>query len=132
MKQKIVEALIAKGSVFLAIDPTRGGVVGLPKRLAQKDHVVLQLGYDLAIPIPDLTFTPNAVYATLSFDGKPHFVEVPWRAVYSAWDDLGTVVQWHDLPQAAKLAPVVEQPKPKSNVVSFADYKRRMEKEAGK
>ena len=137
-KHKIIETLLSTGTVFIAIDPTRGGVAGLPKDLMKKDHVVLQLGYNMPIPIPDLTIRPIYFSATLSFAGKPHEVVVQWSAAYSAWDESGTVVQWHDLPTAAKgLAPVVDSAvKPaervKSNVVSFADYKRRMEKEAGK
>lgn len=134
-KHKIIEALLSTGSVFIAIDPTRGGVAGLPRDLAKKDHVVLQVGYNLPLPIPDLSIRPVYFSGTLSFGGKPHEVVVQWSAAYSAWDEYGTVVQWHDLPTAAKglaPAPVAEAPKPKSNVVSFADYKRRMEKEAGR
>lgn len=45
--------------------------------------MILQFGYDMMIPIPDLRLDDAGIYGTLSFDRESFHVTVPWHAVYA-------------------------------------------------
>jgi hypothetical protein len=80
-KRVLFETLLAQGPAFLHLDARRPGV-RLPSNLLLDAHVVLQYGYALAIPIPDLAISDWGVRATLSFQRSPFVTAVPWSAVY--------------------------------------------------
>ncbi len=90
-------ALLREGRTSLHLDARRPGVV-VPVHLRREPHLVLQYGYDLPIPIPDLTPGPDGVRATLSFGRVPHVTVVPWSAVYVVRSDQGGVVYQEDVP----------------------------------
>jgi len=57
---------------------------------------VLQVGLNMAIPIPDLGVEDDAVSCTLSFSRSPHFCYVPWPAVYALMGEDGKGMVWPD------------------------------------
>jgi stringent starvation protein B len=75
-------ALLKEGLTSLHLDARRPGVV-LPSDFRQEAHLMLQYGYVLAIPIPDLEVDEYGVRATLSFSQRPHLTVIPWTAVYA-------------------------------------------------
>lgn len=59
--------------------------VRLPKQV-RKISVLLEYGWDMPIPIPDLMFDATGIFATLSFGGSPFKTFVPWDAVFAITD----------------------------------------------
>lgn len=81
-KRRVFVELLAEGSTTLHLDARRPGVK-VPGHLRRDAHVILQYGYDLPIPIPDLYVDERGVRATLSFARAPLETFVPWEAVYT-------------------------------------------------
>jgi hypothetical protein len=84
-KKELVLDLLARAHAFVILDGRAAGVE-LPDFLRGDAKVVLQLGYHLPVPIPDLAVTDDGITATLSFRRAPHTVRVPWSAVYAIGD----------------------------------------------
>lgn len=87
-KKELLLELLERSSVFVSLDGRAEGVA-LPDWLRTEPQVVLQLGYQLAIPIPDLAVDDQGIRATLSFRRAPFAVRVPWPAVFALSDDEG-------------------------------------------
>jgi stringent starvation protein B len=97
-KRDVARALILRGSVFVHLDPRKPGVV-VPARLRSQPQVVLQIGLDMPVPIPDLKIEEQGVYGTLSFKGVPFTCSVPWDAVFAlVGDDAKGMVWAQDMP----------------------------------
>lgn len=80
-KLQVVNHLLGRTpSVFLHCD---GRVVGLqlPAHLLGTPLVVLQIGHDMPVPIPDLKLDDRGVTATLHFRGGFFPCVIPWDAV---------------------------------------------------
>ena len=93
--------------MFVYLDP-RADRVRVPPWLAQQAQLVLQVGLDLPVPIPDLRVDDGGVYGTLSFNRAPFSCAVPWEAVFALVGDDGMGVVWpEDMP--AEIAAEVEQ-----------------------
>jgi stringent starvation protein B len=75
-------------TIYLHID-ARATDLALPAHLIGKPQVLLQIGRNMPVPIPDLQITENGVSATLSFKGKPFRCAVPWGAVKALVGDDG-------------------------------------------
>jgi len=94
----VAQALLLRGSAFVYLDPRREGVV-VPEYLRKQPQLVLQIGLDLAVPIPDLTVDEDGVFGTLSFNRSPFPCTVPWSAVFGLVSDDAMGVVWQeDLP----------------------------------
>jgi stringent starvation protein B len=59
--------------------------VRLPEHV-RKISVLLEYGWDMPNPIPDLMFDATGIFATLSFGGSPFKTFVPWDAVFAITD----------------------------------------------
>lgn len=114
--------LLQRGSVFVHLDPRREEVI-VPEWLANRPQLVLQLGLNFQIPIPDLVVDDYGVRCTLSFNRSPFHCSIPWHAVYALVDDDGQVNLWHEelptelAPQPAavrKSAPTPRTERPRS------------------
>jgi len=81
-KKDVARALLLRGSVFIHLDPRTDQVV-VPERLRRQPQVVLQVGLDMPVPIPDLRVDDAGVYGTLSFKGVPFTCFVPWEGVFA-------------------------------------------------
>lgn len=102
-KKEQLLKLLDRGSVFVHLDPRRDGVV-VPEWFTHKPQLVLQLGRNFAIPIPDLEVDDEGVRCTLSFNRSPFHCTLPWTAVYALVAENGEVTMWpSELP--AELVP---------------------------
>lgn len=105
-KKDVARALLLRGSVYVYLDPRRSGV-RVPPWLAQQPQLVLQVGLDLPVPIPDLRVDDHGVFGTLSFSRAPFTVTVPWTAVFALVGDDGMGMVWpEEMP--AEIAAEVE------------------------
>lgn len=55
----------------------------MPARLRTQAQVVLQVGLDMPVPIPDLRVDEEGIFGTLSFRGIPFTCFVPWGAIFA-------------------------------------------------
>lgn len=92
-KKDVSRALLLRGSVFIHLDPRKPGVL-VPARLRTQAQVVLQIGLDMPVPIPDLRVDEEGVFGTLSFKGVPFTCFVPWGAVFALVGDDGKGMVW--------------------------------------
>ena len=80
------------------LDP-RHTMVRVPDHLRKQPQLVLQVGLDMPIAIPDLRVTSEGVNATLSFQRTPFTCWIPWASVFALLDERGKGVLWpEDLP----------------------------------
>lgn len=92
-------------------------VAGLPADVARRGPVTrLQIGLNMPIAIPDLKILADEIRCTLSFQGRPRLLSIPWSAVvwYGTGEDLATAN-----------APRAPAPTPESRNVVRVDFKRR-------
>lgn len=97
-KKDVAVALLERASVFVHLDP-RGEDVVVPPWLKKQPQLVLQIGLNMAVKIPDLEVGDEAVCCTLSFSRRPHYCYVPWHAVYALVGEDGRGMVWpEDIP----------------------------------
>lgn len=94
-KRDVTRALLLRGTVFLHVDPRREGV-SVPDYLGEQPQVVLQIGLNMPIPIPDLRVTTAGVQATLSFNRMSYACIIPWTAVFAVVGDEGQGMMWRE------------------------------------
>ena len=80
-KRRVLTELLRGQSVYIYLDARRPGVL-VPEYLAGTPDLLLQIGYAMARPIPDLKLDAAGVSGTLSFRGQPFFCRIPWPALY--------------------------------------------------
>jgi stringent starvation protein B len=102
-KKVVALALIEQSSVHLHLDPRAPGVV-VPAWFKQQPQLVLQVGTNMPVPIPDLYFDDEKMSCTLSFNRSPFFCIIPWDAVFAMRGDDGRGMVWPDSlpPEVAK------------------------------
>ncbi len=120
-KQDVARALLLSGSVFVHLDPRVPGVE-VPKWLKRQPQLVLQVGLDMAIPIPDLRVDERGIYGTLSFNRAPFTCLVPWGAIFAVAGEDGRGMVWPEsMPEeisaeiereAGRRAPPAPSPEP--------------------
>jgi hypothetical protein len=123
-KKDVALALLEESSVFIHLDPRRPDVV-VPKSFMGQPQLVLQVGLNMAIPIPDLKIDDIGITCTLSFNQRPFWCRIPWAAVYALVGEDGRGGVWaDDVPpeiqlqkQQAKPAPA-KRPRPKLSAVA--------------
>lgn len=92
-KREALESLLSHGDVLLQLDPRADGVV-VPPDLSGQPLLVLRIGLDMPVPIPDLDISDQLVQATLSFNREPYHVKVPWHAVFGMVSEGGQGLLW--------------------------------------
>lgn len=106
-KRDVARALLVRGSVFIHLDPRVEGVV-VPAWLKSQPQLVLQVGTDMPIPIPDLRIDDEGVFGTLSFQRSPFTCQVRWSAIFALVGEDGRGMVWpEDLP--SEIAQEVER-----------------------
>ncbi len=97
-KKAVMLALLEGSSVYVHLDP-RGADVRVPPWFKKQPQLVLQVGLNLAVRIPDLDVGEEAVSCTLSFSRSPFFCFVPWSAVFALVGEDGKGMLWpNDVP----------------------------------
>jgi stringent starvation protein B len=97
-KKDVANALLQGPSLYIHLDPRKAGVI-VPKWLATQPQLILQVGLNLAVPIPDIEVGPEALSCTLSFNRAPFWCKMPWTAVYALVGEDGRGMIWpEDVP----------------------------------
>lgn len=94
-KKEVMLALLQNSSVFIHLDPRRDGV-RVPGWFKKQAQLVLQVGLNMAVNIPDLEVQDDSVSCTLSFSRSPFFCYVPWGAVFALVGEDGKGMLWPD------------------------------------
>jgi len=81
-KKDVALALLQGPSLFIHLDPRKTEVV-VPAYFKKQPQLVLQVGMNMAIPIPDLKVDDEGVSCTLSFNRRPFWCRLPWTAIYA-------------------------------------------------
>lgn len=97
-KQAVALDLLERTSVFVHLDPRRPGVI-VPQGFLKQPQLVLQIGLNMAISIPDLNVGDEGISCTLSFNKRPHFCSLPWSSIYALIGEQGGGMVWpEDVP----------------------------------
>lgn len=123
-KQQWMLYLLETSWVSVLLDPQHPEA-NLPDFLRDDTHLVLQYGYNMPKPIPDLHIDEHGIFATLSF-GNIHYVTfVPWDAVFAITDGEERIRIWEDnVPKSLDLPPTTSTP-PSTKAPAPNDKKRR-------
>jgi stringent starvation protein B len=84
-KYQVISELLHFGSIYVHLDPRKPGVK-VPPWLAKQPKIILQFGYDLPVPIPDLSPSEDWLVGTLRFGGLPFECRIPMTAVFAVVD----------------------------------------------
>jgi hypothetical protein len=87
-KKDVAIALLKGPSVYVHLDPRHDEVV-VPKWFKKQPQLVLQVGLNMAVSIPDLEVRDDGITATLSFSRSPFWCFMPWSAIYAIVGDDG-------------------------------------------
>ena len=104
-KQDVANQLLRKGSLFIHLDPRCTDVI-VPPWLRHQSQLVLQVGLDMPIPIPDLKVDSFGIHGTLSFSRSPITCQVPWNSVFALVGDEGRGMVWPESMPAEVVAEV--------------------------
>lgn len=97
-KKDVALALLERSSVFVHLDPRARGVV-VPQSFKKEAQLVLQIGLNMAVQIPDLRLDDDGMSCTLSFSRSPFFCVLPWAAVFAMVGEDGRGMVWpNDVP----------------------------------
>ncbi len=114
-KKEVALALLERSSVHLHLDPRVDGVI-VPSWFKKQPQLVLQIGLNMPVPIPDLRLDDEGMSCTLSFNRAPFHCSVPWTSVFAmVGDDMRGMVWPDDMPpevaqQSSAKAPAAVEP----------------------
>lgn len=94
-KKDVANALLEQSTIFVHLDP-RSDEVKVPSWFKKQPQLVLQVGLNMAVRIPDLDIGDEALSCTLSFNRSPHFCWIPWGAVFALVGENGRGMVWPD------------------------------------
>jgi stringent starvation protein B len=124
-KKDVALALLERSNdhgIYVHLDPRRDGVA-VPAWFKKQPQLVLQIGLNMAIPIPDLRLDDDGMVCTLSFNRAPFYCVVPWTSVFAIMgDDFKGMVWPDDMPseiaRQAQVRPIDggqrKEPKPQA------------------
>ncbi len=127
-KKDVALAFLERGLVRVFLDPRAKEVI-VPPHFKKQPQLILDVGLNLPIPIPDLNVDEAGITCTLSFDRPYHafYCVLPWSCVFALVGDGQRSMIWpDDVPveiqlsvRPAKPAPP-EREAPKLSVVPAA------------
>lgn len=140
-KKEVALALLERSNVDVYLDPRSKGVV-VPPQFRKEPRLILKIGLNMPVPIPDLRLDDESMSCTLSFSRSPFFCVVPWESVFAMVGDDGRGMVWpDDVPQELAVRVVEEKKAPSDRESSPApvsprrragkDKDRDKDKEAG-
>ena len=94
-KKDVALALLQGPSLFIHLDPRKPEVI-VPLHFKKQAQLVLQVGLNMAVPIPDLHVDDEGVTCTLSFNRAPFWCRLPWSAIYALVGDDKRGMIWPD------------------------------------
>lgn len=98
-KKEVALALLEKSNVDVYLDPRAQGVV-VPPQFRKEPRLILKIGLNMPVPIPDLRLDDESMSCTLSFNRAKFYCVVPWSSVFAMVGDDGRGMVWpDDVPQ---------------------------------
>ena len=94
-KKEVGLALLERSSVYVHLDPRQDTVV-VPAWFKKQPQLVLQVGMNMPVAIPDLRFDDDGMSCTLSFNRAPFFCVVPWSSIFAMVGEDGRGMVWPD------------------------------------
>lgn len=94
-KKDVALFLLQRSSVFIHLDPRSEDVI-VPAGFKREPRLVLQIGHNMAVPIPDLAIEEDGWSGTLSFRRVPFRCVVPWTSVFAMVGQDGQGMVWPD------------------------------------
>lgn len=119
-KKDVAVALLEQSSVYVHLDP-RAERVSVPPWFKKQPQLVLQIGLNMAVPIPDLHLDDDGLSCTLSFSRSPHYCVVPWSSVYALVGEDGRGMVWPDDVPPEVAAQMQQKAAPKPKLAAVAD-----------
>lgn len=119
-KKDVMLALLERSSVFIHLDPRKEDV-RVPPWFKKQPQLVLQVGLNMAVRIPDLDVGDEGVGCTLSFNRSPVYCYMPWTSVFALVADDGKGMIWpNDIPKevAAQQAERAQKEQAKAEIRS--------------
>jgi hypothetical protein len=110
-KKDVVLELLEHATVFVHLDP-RAEAVRVPPWFKRQPQLVLQIGLNMAVPIPDLEVDDEGLSCTLSFNRAPFLCVIPWSSVFALVDDRRQGMVWPDDVPPELNQQAQQQPKP--------------------
>jgi stringent starvation protein B len=123
-KKDVALALLEQASMYIHLDP-RSDAVQVPAWFKKQPQLVLQVGLNMAVPIPDLNVDERGLSCTLSFNRAPFFCMIPWSAVFALVGENGRAMVWaEDVPaEVAAQAQAQKAPeKPRTHLRSVGEH----------
>lgn len=124
-KQEVALALLqTASSVYVHLDPRPSDVL-VPPWFKKQPQLVLQIGLNMAVQIPDLDVSDEGISCTLSFNRSPTFCKIPYSAIFGLVGEDGRGMIWPEsvpaevaasAPGRAPAAPVEKQRRAKLRV----------------
>src|SRR5271155_3225286 len=109
-KKDVALALLEKSKVLVHLDPRKDGVI-VPMGFRKQPQLVLQIGLNMPVPIPDLRLDEEGMSCTLSFNRSPFYCVVPWASVFAMVGEDGRGMVWpDDVPAEVPLSRGGQQP----------------------
>ncbi|MDP9033717.1 MAG: ClpXP protease specificity-enhancing factor SspB [Myxococcota bacterium] len=94
-KKEVALALLERSSVYVHLDPRHPAVV-VPAGYRKEPQLVLQVGLNMPVPIPDLHLDDDGISCTLSFSREAFLCVVPWASVFAMVGEDGRGMVWPD------------------------------------
>ncbi len=108
-KKEVALALLERSNVDVYLDPRAKGVV-VPPQFRKEPRLILKIGLNMPVPIPDLRLDDESMSCTLSFNRRPFFCVVPWMSVFAMVGEDGRGMVWpDDMPQELAVRVAEEQ-----------------------
>jgi stringent starvation protein B len=108
-KKEVALALLERSNVDIYLDPRAKGVV-VPPQFKKEPRLILKIGLNMPVPIPDLRLDDESMSCTLSFSRSPFYCVVPWPSVFAMVGDDGRGMVWpDDVPQELAVRVVDER-----------------------
>jgi stringent starvation protein B len=110
-KKEVALALLERSNVDIYLDPRSQGVV-VPPQFRKEPRLILKIGLNMPVPIPDLRLDDESMSCTLSFNRAKFFCVVPWPSVFAMVGDDGRGMVWPDDVPQELAARVDDRPRP--------------------
>lgn len=131
-KQEVALALLqTASSLYVHLDPRPSDVL-VPSWFKKQPQLVLQIGLNMAVQIPDLDVSDEGISCTLSFNRSPEFCKIPYSAIFGLVGEDGRGMIWPEsvpsevaaaAPGRSPVAPAEKERRPKLQVAKGAQAK---------
>jgi stringent starvation protein B len=94
-KKEVALALLERSNVDIYLDPRATGVM-VPLQFRKEPRLILKIGLNMPVPIPDLRVDEDSMSCTLSFSRTPFYCVVPWSSIFAMVGEDGRGMVWPD------------------------------------